>query len=479
MKRTIGWLAGLLASSVILAACGGGGGGSSNNNHGGSLTVTYDANGATSGSVPTDSSTYAAGNTVTVLGNPGGLAYTGYKLVGWQTKADGTGTVYTQGQTFAMGSAAVTLYALWAGGSAYAANSNHGGLGTISQYWIASNGALVPMPTPSVSTGGNNPQYLSVDPAGAYLYVSNVSSNNIGMLTIDQASGGIAAMSPATIASSTGPSPIYPFGSAVHPSGKWFYVVNNQQGTVSQFMVGTTGGLGSMVSTVLLTPETNQAVAPYAVAIVPSGKYAFVACQLGNSTAKGTIYQLAIDDTTGALSANGYVRTTDPYFGYTTPASLKIASVGSTDYVYVANYQKGTVWAYKVQSDGTLAYLGAVNTGALNVLGLAAHPSGKYLYAAIYTNSQSSIVAQFSINQADGTLSPMTTATVGGAGYGSARITIESSGKYAYVTSGDTGWGSTYVTQYTIDQVTGALTVMGNPSVLSQFGPVEIVTVGK
>jgi len=75
--------------------------------------VTYDSNGATGGTVPTDSSSYLQGKTVTVLDNSGGLAKTAYSFAGWNTAADGTGTAYTTGQTFTMGGADVMLYAAW------------------------------------------------------------------------------------------------------------------------------------------------------------------------------------------------------------------------------------------------------------------------------------------------------------------------------------------------------------------------------
>ena len=59
-------------------------------------------------------------------------------------------------------------------------------------------------------------------------------------------------------------------------------------------------------------------------------------------------------------------------------------------------------------------------------------------------------------------------------------IAIESSGKYAYVTSGNNDAGiGTSISQYTIDQTTGALTLMSNPSVQTGYAPGEIVTVGK
>ena len=68
-------------------------------------TVTYNANGASGGSVPMDNNKYQQGATVTVLGNTGTLVKTGYAFAGWNTKADGTGTSYAAGATFSMGTA--------------------------------------------------------------------------------------------------------------------------------------------------------------------------------------------------------------------------------------------------------------------------------------------------------------------------------------------------------------------------------------
>ena len=76
-------------------------------------TVSYNANGATSGTVPVDGTSYLAGQTVTVLGNTGALARTGWGFGGWNTAANGSGTTYAPSDTFAMGSADVTLYAFW------------------------------------------------------------------------------------------------------------------------------------------------------------------------------------------------------------------------------------------------------------------------------------------------------------------------------------------------------------------------------
>ena len=76
--------------------------------------VTYNANGATSGSVPTDTHNYEHEDDVVVKGNTGSLGKTGYNFTGWTKKSDGTGTVYVAGNTFEMGKDDVILYAKWA-----------------------------------------------------------------------------------------------------------------------------------------------------------------------------------------------------------------------------------------------------------------------------------------------------------------------------------------------------------------------------
>ena len=75
-------------------------------------TVTYDKNGATSGTVPTDETNYEKNATVTVLGNTGNLAKTDFEFAGWNTAKDGSGTTYVAGDTFGIGDN-TTLYAKW------------------------------------------------------------------------------------------------------------------------------------------------------------------------------------------------------------------------------------------------------------------------------------------------------------------------------------------------------------------------------
>ena len=78
------------------------------------LHVLYDGNENTGGSVPIDDTDYAPGDIVTVLGNTGNLVCTGFPSFScWNTLPDGSGVDYTEGQTFTINDADVTLYAQW------------------------------------------------------------------------------------------------------------------------------------------------------------------------------------------------------------------------------------------------------------------------------------------------------------------------------------------------------------------------------
>ena len=72
--------------------------------------ITYDANQATSGTAP--AATISTAATVTLASNTGNLDRTGFVFSGWNTAANGSGTTYAAGASFAL-SANVALYALW------------------------------------------------------------------------------------------------------------------------------------------------------------------------------------------------------------------------------------------------------------------------------------------------------------------------------------------------------------------------------
>ena len=81
--------------------------------------VTFNANGAPTGSTPSSGSYSTGGIAYSVPGNTGGLVNPGFSFAGWNTRADGTGTTYGPGtaNTSYSGRAALPLFAKWTAGT--------------------------------------------------------------------------------------------------------------------------------------------------------------------------------------------------------------------------------------------------------------------------------------------------------------------------------------------------------------------------
>jgi len=74
-------------------------------------TITYNGNDSDSGTVP-DAQIKTEDQALTLAANSGNLAKTGFIFAGWNTQADGSGSPYTPGATYAAEGDA-TLYAMW------------------------------------------------------------------------------------------------------------------------------------------------------------------------------------------------------------------------------------------------------------------------------------------------------------------------------------------------------------------------------
>jgi 6-phosphogluconolactonase (cycloisomerase 2 family) len=264
----------------------------------------------------------------------------------------------------------------------------------------------------------------------------------------------------------------YPMYVAIDPTGRYAYAANNQSADVSQYTIGADCRLTSAGT----ASAGGWPKAPSSIAIDPAGRNLYVANNRDNS-----VSQYRIDQATGTLSPASTVAAggTPGYYG-----AWRVTVEPSGRYAYVTNYFDGTVSQYGIdQADGTLSPLSPalVDPSWAYASSVAADPAGKYLYVGNPgAGTPSSVVAQYQIG-ANGALSPLSPATVsaGGAGVSAMTTVREASGDYAYATSGDTGWGQTTIAQYRIDPATGALQLLSNPTVQAGFGPSAIVAVGR
>lgn len=233
----------------------------------------------------------------------------------------------------------------------------------VAAYTINSSGQLTIVPG-SPFTTGSFPVQSIVDPSGKYLYVSNNQDalGSISAYTISS-SGALTPVpgSPFSTLVNGGPS-----GLAIHPNGNFLYIA----------MSGTTGGGTKVVaesintSTGALAPIAGSPFAvgnqPSAVAIDPAGKFLFVTNMTDN-----TVSAFTINSGSGALTpVSGSPFSTGPM---SNPFMMAINSAGSV--LFVVNANSTSISAFGISSTGVLSTLAPLQAGGgANGIAIVHHP---------------------------------------------------------------------------------------------------------
>ena len=223
--------------------------------------------------------------------------------------------------------------------------------------------------------------------------------------------------------------------------------------SVSQYTVGTNGALAPMTTpTVGTSTAANDGNNPFAIAVDPTGHYAYTANYYyqSNSPTRSTVSQFTISPTDGSLAL--IVNTAAPtgtVAAGVQPNGITVDPKGRA--VYVANYGDGTVSQYTLDADGSLTPMTHASvpsdSGAATVTVDAA---GKYAYV---TNFNAGNIAQFTI-AANGSLSPMPTALVNDVANGGPNaLVIDRTGQNVYVANLYTG----NIVRYSINPADGSL----------------------
>lgn len=169
----------------------------------------------------------------------------------------------------------------------------------ITAYLINSDGSLTGANGDPLSTGlAGSPAGVVTSPlgtsAGGFLYVANPVANSVSGYSYvtanapPTASGNLLTPVPGTTQGQTG---VFltegngPTGIAIDPTGKYLYVTNFQDGTVSSFSIDSSGTL-SLIGSPVATGNINGAnptPGPIAVQVDPSGKFVYVVNQQDDS----------------------------------------------------------------------------------------------------------------------------------------------------------------------------------------------------
>jgi YVTN family beta-propeller protein len=186
-------------------------------------------------------------------------------------------------------------------------------------------------------TAGTAPDFVAVDPAGKFAYVTNYGSNDVSMYTINATIGVLTSMG--TIAAGTDPVSV-----AVDPAGKFAYVTNSGSNDVSMYTIDATSGALTSMGTIVAGTD------PVSVAVDPASKFAYVTNSNSND-----VSMYIINATTGALTSIGTIA------AGSTPSSIAIHPSGK--FVYVTNSASNDVSMYSIDSaTGALTLVGTIGT---------------------------------------------------------------------------------------------------------------------
>jgi 6-phosphogluconolactonase (cycloisomerase 2 family) len=299
------------------------------------------------------------------------------------------------------------------------------------------NGGLT-SPGPGTEVGAA-PTALAVDPTSRFAYLASAGGASITAYRIDSATGALLELA-APITGQSQPSSV-----ALDPSGRFLYLTLADSNLVRRFVVSLYDGRIETFSGPGYPEPLSYGTgpAPAAVVVEPTGRFAYVANQGGNS-----VSAFRIDESTGSLSAVSG----SPFAAGSEPTAL--AAHPSGQYLYVANRGADTISVHAVTSlTGELVARSTVPTGARPVA-LVVDFSGKFLRVAC---QKENTVRVYSIDPDSGAL---TAAGTFSAGTAPVALSVDPTGRFAYALNRI----SQDVTAYGIDPATGALSVLeGSP----------------
>jgi 6-phosphogluconolactonase len=231
----------------------------------------------------------------------------------------------------------------------------------------ATNGNLAPLegsPFPNSNYAGLSS--IAADPAGRFLYATSQyapSNENVIGFRIDRPTGRLCPIPGSPFSAGAAASAV-----AIDPSGRFAYVASYGGNNVSAFKIDQS--TGELLPIAAYAAGSN----PDAVTVDPLGKFVYVA-NLSSNDVSG----YAINQATGALTQI----TGSPFPTGSGPRSLAVDP--NERFVYVANQGSGNIWGYTITpTSGALAHLAtspyAVADAGLTSVTVA--PTGAQVYVA-------------------------------------------------------------------------------------------------
>ncbi|WP_330177453.1 lactonase family protein [Streptomyces sp. NBC_01498] len=246
------------------------------------------------------------------------------------------------------------------------------------------------------STGGSSPCHLSVHPGGRWLFSANYGSGSVAVHPVEDSgalgerTGLVTHGEPAPGPGQNGP---HAHQIVTSPDGGHVLAVDLGTDSVYTYRLDESAGTLGRVSYATLPPGAG----PRHLVFHPSGRFAYVANELNN-----TITVCGYDPADGTLTPGEPSATGAGGAGDSFPSQPVITADGA--FVYLANRGHNSLSRFAVTDDGAaLRLLDTVPVGGDWPRQLALSPDGTLLFAA---NQRSNNVSVFHVDPTAGELTP-------------------------------------------------------------------------
>jgi len=230
--------------------------------------------------------------------------------------------------------------------------ANYGG-GSVSVLPIREDGGLEPATAFIQHQGSSvNPRRqqgphahsINLDAAHRFAFVADLGLDKILIYRFDAAAGTLAANEPAWAAVAAGAGPRH---FAFHPSGKFAYVINELQSTLTAFRYDAARGALEEIQTVPTLPEPVEGNSTAELQVHPSGKFVY-----GSNRGHDSIAVFAVDADTGRLTLVEHEATQGK-----TPRNFGVDPTGR--FLLACNQGSDTIVSFRVDPEtGALAPTG-------------------------------------------------------------------------------------------------------------------------
>lgn len=188
---------------------------------------------------------------------------------------------------------------------------------------------------------------VTLDGGGRHAYVADLGIDKVMIYAFDPAKGLLTPNDPPSVSLAPGSGPRH---FAIHPNGRFAYVINELALTVTVFARFAANGALTTVQTISTLPAgtpPNPAFSTAEVQVHPSGKFLY-----GSNRGHDSITVFAIDEGTGRLT---YVET-EPTQG-STPRAFGIDPTG--EFLLAANQRSDSIVVFRIdRATGALAPAG-------------------------------------------------------------------------------------------------------------------------